>query len=76
MSTTVNFNDMYQSLVDGKMTCQEASEIMKGSEVRKTVNAYLHKKQMNSLIPYFADDLQNIQGLINVTQFIYNDWCK
>ncbi len=73
MSTTVNFNDMYQSLVDGKMTCQEASEIMKGSEVRKTVNAYLHKKQMNSLIPYFADDLQNIQGLINVTQFIYND---
>ena len=73
MATTVNFNDIYQSLVDGDMSCQEASEIMKSSEVRKLVNAYIHKKQVNSLIPYFADDLQNIQGLINVTQFIYND---
>lgn len=70
---TINFNDVYQKLVDGEMTCQEASEIMKSSEVRKTVNAYLHKKQVNSLVPYFPEDLQNIQGLINVTQFIYND---
>ena len=32
MSTTVNFNDMYQSLVDGKMTCQEASEIIESKD--------------------------------------------
>jgi DNA ligase (NAD+) len=68
----INLSEVYENLLKGKLSCGEASAIMQSPQVKSLINAYINKGKINSLIPYFDEDLQNIYMIINITQFIYN----
>ena len=68
-----NLSTVYNDLITGKISCKEASEIMKSQEVQKLISSYLYKDMINKLVPYFEEDLQNIYMIINISQYIYNN---
>ena len=68
-----NLSTVYNNLITGKISCKEASEIMKSQEVQKLISSYLYKDMINKLVPYFEEDLQNIYMIINISQYIYNN---
>ena len=73
MALNVNFNDLYQRMVDGETSVAEASRFMQSPEVHKLINSLVYKKSIDQMVPFYPEELQNIQGIINVAQFIYND---
>lgn len=64
---------LYNSLLSGKVSVEEASEMMKSYEIRTLINSYIYKDKINPLVPFFDTDIQNIQNLVNIAQFIYNN---
>lgn len=63
---------VYDDLLKGNMECDEASDIIKSPEVQSKINFIINAHSGN--IPmYVEDDMQFVQMVINITQFIYNN---
>ena len=69
----INLEEIYKKLLTGKIDCREIADIIKEPEMKKTINSYINKEQINKLVPYTEEDLQNIYMIINITQFVYNN---
>lgn len=70
---TIDLSAIYKQLLTGEISIEEASDLMKSSQIRSLINSYIYKDKINNLVPYFEEDLQNIFMLINITQYIYNN---
>ena len=68
-----SFSEIYDDLLNGKESIDDVVLFMKSSEARKRINPYLYKDKINALVPYSEYDLQNIQSIVNIAQFIYNN---
>lgn len=69
----VDLVDVYSKLLKGDMEPEEASEIIKSKDMQNRINFILHKHE-GSISSYSVDeDMQFIQMIINITQFIYNN---
>lgn len=68
-----NLSKVYEDLLKGNLTCEEASEIIKSPEIQRSVNYLVNMGNVNKLVPYTEEDLQFIYMIINITQFIYNN---
>lgn len=73
MEENISLSELYENLLSKKTTPEEASDIMKSSYVQSLIRVYINKDKVNSLVPYFEEDLQNIYMIINIAQFIYNN---
>ena len=69
----IDLNKVYTDLLEGKVKCEEIEDILSSSEVKKTINAYLHKDMINKLVPYTDEDILNIYLIICITQYVYNN---
>ena len=68
-----SFSEVYDSLLNQTISISDAKEYMNSKEAKKHINAYLYKDKINDLIPYTEQDLQTIQSIVNICQFIYNN---
>ena len=64
---------LYNKVVKGEISIQDASDFMTQPEVKNLINVYINKDRINDLIQYTEEDMQNILAIINITQFIYNN---
>lgn len=64
---------LHENLLRGIISPEEVVNELKEPDVMKSINAYINKVNINPLIPYFQEDLQNIFLIIQILQFIYNN---
>lgn len=62
----VELDEIYDKLLDGSLTCEEASNVMSSSSMKNTINKYIYH-------PNMQEDLQSIIQLVKIAQFIYNN---
>ena len=68
-----DLNEVYENLLKKKITCEDASKIIKSPEIQRSINYLININSRNKLIPYSEEDMQFIYMVINITQFIYNN---
>lgn len=64
---------MYEKLISGEMDINEVSQEMQNSDMRKKVSLYLNKDTINKLVPYSEEDLHDIEMIVKIAQYIYNN---
>lgn len=69
----LNLTKVYDDLLQGLISLETAADEIKSKEVRKTINALINKESINENIPYSEEDLMNIQAIVNITQYIFNN---
>lgn len=67
----LNLINLFNDLVNGTKSVDEASEFMNSNDVRKRINYYLNSEYINNSC-LTEDDLQEISLIIKISQFIYN----
>ena len=69
----MNLDNLYEALLSGDKTISDVSDIMKSPDMQKKLNAYLHRDLISSSIPFSIDELHEIEMILKITQFIYNN---
>ena len=64
---------IYERLVSGEITTEQASKEMRSSDMRKKLSVYLNRDVINKLVPYSEDELHEIEMITKITQYIYNN---
>ena len=64
---------IYEKLISGEMTIDQATHEMKSPDMRKKISVYLNRDVINKLVPYSEDELHEIEMITKITQYIYNN---
>lgn len=68
----IDLVQVYDKLLKDEIDCVQAGEIISSPEIQKAIN-YIINGHNGNLVIYSDEDMQFVQMVINITQFIYNN---